>query len=276
MDGRAVLSKTKEDVAEAIKKEGIKPCLAIISVGDNPASKIYVQNKIRDCDQCGIKTRHYPFAEDTPQEYIINMIKSLNDHRGIDGIICQLPLPAGIDEEAVACAISPDKDVDGANPLSVGKLLRGNYDTITACTPLGIIALLNHYEIPVEGKNVVIVGRSNIVGRPMAALMISFGATVTVCNSKTHDLEQHTKNADILICAVGKQNFITEDMVKPGAIVIDVGINRGADGRLHGDVDFDAVSRKASYITPVPGGIGQTTRAGLLMNILDATMTRPR
>lgn len=239
--------------------------LAILSVGDDPASKIYVRNKIRACEQANIEVALHSFGANCTQEFLEYMIRDLNRCPDIDGILVQLPLPPQINEKRIMELIDPAKDVDGFHPYNMGRLMAGD-PAIVPCTPKGIMQLLATYDIPVEGKHVVIVGRSNIVGKPLAMLMLNADATVTICHSHTQNLAAHTRQADILVSAVGKPHFITADMVNPEAVVIDVGINR-VDGRLVGDVDFEAVSQVASYITPVPGGVGQMTVAALMDNM---------
>ena len=239
--------------------------LAIISIGDDPASKIYVRNKIRACEQANVEVALHSFGGNCTQEFLEYIIRDLNRCPDIDGILVQLPLPPQINEKRIMELIHPVKDVDGFHPYNMGRLAAGD-PAIVPCTPKGIMQLLRTYDITVEGKHVVIVGRSNIVGKPLAMLMLNADATVTICHSHTKDLPSLTKQADILVSAVGKPHFITADMVKDGAVVIDVGINR-VNGKLVGDVDFDAVSQVASYITSVPGGVGQMTVAALLDNM---------
>lgn len=239
--------------------------LAIVSVGDDPASKVYVRNKIKACDKAGINVVRFNYDANCAQCELVNVIRALNINPHIHGILVQLPLPPHIDSKRVLNLIDPNKDVDGFHPHNIGRLAVDQRHMIP-CTPKGIMHLLNTYGITVEGKHCVIVGRSNIVGKPLAMLMLNDNATVTICHSHTRDLTSLTKQADILVCAVGKPKFITADMVKPGAVVIDVGINR-VDGKLCGDVDFDAVSEVASYITPVPGGVGPMTVAALIDNM---------
>ncbi len=271
LDGKIVSAAIKDAVSkevETLKNNGIGVGLAVILVGDNPASKIYVANKKKACEAVGIKSFQYLLDESTTQDELIELIHSLNSKKDVNGILCQLPLPHHIDEQAVIAAISPDKDVDAFNNLNVGKILIGNYDFLP-CTPAGIIEILDYYGIEIEGKNCVVIGRSNIVGKPMAVLLMHRNGTVTICHSKTRNLADVTKNADILVSAVGKAGFLTEDMVKEGAVVIDVGMNREG-GKLCGDVCFDEVSKIAGYITPVPGGVGPMTISMLLKNTLTA------
>lgn len=239
--------------------------LAIISVGDDPASKIYVRNKIRACDQANVEVALHSIGENCTQEFLEYMIRDLNRCTDIDGILVQLPLPKHLNEKRILRLIAPEKDVDGFHPYNMGRLMAGD-PAMIPCTPKGIMQLLAAYDITVEGKHVVIVGRSNIVGKPLAMLMLNADATVTICHSHTRNLADLTRQADILVAAVGKPHFITADMVKPQAVVIDVGINR-MNGKLVGDVDFEAVSQVASYITPVPGGVGKMTVAALIDNM---------
>ena len=255
---------------DILKQQGITPCLAVIIVEGDPASRVYVNNKKRACEVCGIKSLEYALAGDVGEEELLALIDKLNNDSSVNGILCQLPVPKHIDEKKVIDAISPAKDVDGFSAENVGKIWLGDY-SISPCTPMGVIELLDYYKIDVQGKNCVVVGRSNIVGKPMAALLLERNATVTVCHSKTKDLASFTKNADIIVAAVGRAGFITADMVSEGAVVIDVGINRLSDGKLAGDVDFEAVKEKASYITPVPGGCGPMTIAVLMKNTIEAT-----
>lgn len=244
--------------------------LAIVSVGDDPASKVYVRNKIKACEKAGVTVEHLALNNDYPEKLLVRVIKGLNTDTSIDGILVQLPLPPHIDSKRILNLIDPNKDVDGFHPYNIGKLAVDDRHMIP-CTPKGIMWLLTTYGIPVSGKHCVIVGRSNIVGKPLAMLMLNDNATVTVCHSHTRKLADLTRQADILVAAVGKPHFITADMVKPGAVVIDVGINR-VDGKLVGDVDFDAVSEVASYITPVPGGVGQMTVAALIDNMREVNV----
>lgn len=258
---------------EEMKKQGIIPKLAVIMVGDDPASKIYVKNKSKAAEDIGVEYEEYILKEDIKQKELIDLIKKLNNDNTINGILLQSPIPKHLDIDEAFRTISEEKDVDGFNPINLGKLLL-NQDTFVSCTPYGIMKLFEHYNIDLEGKNVVIVGRSNIVGKPLIACCLNKNATVTVCHSKTKNIEEKTKNADILIVAIGKSKFITEDMVKTGAVVIDVGINRGEDKKITGDVDYENVSKKASYITPVPGGVGPMTIAMLMNNVIKATINQ--
>lgn len=274
IDGKLVSAITKEKIKSKIdefRKETkfCCPYLAVIVVGDNPASAVYVRNKIKACEEVGMDSRIFQYPEDVSEQEILYKIYHLNRSLLFDGILVQLPLPKHISEQRVASAISPTKDVDAFHPENVGKIFLGNYDFLP-CTPAGIIRLLDYYNVEISGKRCVVIGRSNIVGKPMAHLLLERNGTVTVCHSKTENLTEITKQADILVVAVGKPQFVTADMVKEGAVVIDVGINRGADGKLVGDVDFNSVSEVASYITPVPGGVGVMTVTMLLENTLKA------
>ncbi len=272
IDGKEVSVFIKKQVkteTEKLKEKGIVVSLAVIIVGNDPASRVYVNNKKKACEATGIVSYEYALPEETTQQELLELIEKLNADEKINGILCQLPLPSHIDEQKVIDTISPSKDVDCFHAVNVGKLWLGDYD-FASCTPMGVMLLLDYYNIDVTGKNCVIVGRSNIVGKPMASLLLEKSATVTVCHSKTQKLSEFTSNADILIAAVGRAKFIKADMVKEGAVVIDVGINRDENGKLCGDVDFDNVKEKASYITPVPGGCGPMTIAVLMKNTLVA------
>ncbi len=271
IDGKAVSSAVKERVADEIKilnSKGISVCLAVILVGNDPASQIYVANKKKACEALGIVSKEYVLPESTTQDELLNLINRLNNDSAVNGILCQLPLPRGLDEKTVIEAIDPAKDVDAFHPVNVGKIMIGDYDFLP-CTPAGIIEMLEYYNIDITGKECVVIGRSNIVGKPMAMLLLHKNGTVTICHSKTRNLTDITSKADILIAAVGKANFVTADMVKNGAVVIDVGMNRCC-GKLCGDVDFENVAKKAAYITPVPGGVGPMTIATLMQNTLTA------
>lgn len=259
---------TAAKVAE-LKNKGIEVSLAVIIVGDDPASKVYVNNKKKACEKLGITSYEYVLPESTTQEELMQTVKELNKRDDITGILCQLPLPAHLDGNAVIDAISPEKDVDCFSPTNVGLLNIGR-GRLSPCTPAGIMDMLEYKNISVAGKHCVVIGRSNIVGKPMSALLLAADATVTVCHSKTQSLKEITKTADILIAAVGRPKFVTADMVKDGAIVIDVGIHRTESGKLCGDVDFDSVEPRASYITPVPGGVGPMTIARLMRNTVTA------
>ena len=272
IDGKLVSSKIKENIKSKViefkEKHTFSPFLAVISVGNDPASVVYIRNKIKSAKEVGIYANVFHYPEDVSEREILYKIDELNNSRTYDGILVQLPLPKHISEKKVTSAISPKKDVDAFHPENVGKIFLGNYDFLP-CTPAGIIKLLEYYNVEISGSNCVVIGRSNIVGKPMAHLLLERNGTVTVCHSKTKNLAEITKQADILIVAVGKPQFVTADMVKEGAVVIDVGINR-VDGKIVGDVDFDSVSEVASYITPVPGGVGVMTVAMLLENTLKA------
>ncbi len=273
IDGKKVAEETRKEIAlrvEELKtKTGITPGLAAVLVGDDPASQIYVRNKRKACDKVGIYSEEYKLPETTTQKELINLIDQLNNHEKIHGILVQLPLPNHIDENVIIQSISPFKDVDGFHPENVGLLVSGKPRFIS-CTPYGIIKMLDYYNIDIKGKEAVVVGRSNIVGKPVSFLLLHRHATVTICHSRTKRLDEVTKRADILVAAIGKANMITADMVKEGAVVIDVGINRKEDGKLTGDVDFNGVSQKASYITPVPGGVGPMTITMLLWNTVES------
>lgn len=272
LDGKKVSQLTKDrlkEKVETLKQEGITPKLAVIMVGSDSASQIYVRNKSKACDYVGIEFEEHLLPEETKQEELLNLIEELNNKKEINGILLQSPIPRHLDINEAFRKISPEKDVDGFHPVNVGKLVLGQ-DTFISCTPFGIMKILEEYNIDIEGKNAVVIGRSNIVGKPMSQCLLNKNATVTICHSKTRNLPEITKNADILVAAIGKPCFVTEDMVKPGAVVIDVGINRMEDGKLKGDVDFDRVSQKTSYITPVPGGVGPMTIAMLMTNVVKA------
>lgn len=259
----------KEETLKLKESLGKVPGLAIILVGDNPASKIYVNSKIKGCSELGFESFAHFLPEDTSEERVLELIGELNEDERVNGILVQLPLPKHIDEKKVIDKIALNKDVDGFKPENLGLLMLGDKDSMQPCTPAGIMELLRAYSIELVGKDVVVVGRSNIVGKPMGSLLINEGATVTTCNSKTKDLKAKTSQADMVIMAIGQAKFLTEDMVKEGAIIVDVGINRTEDG-LFGDVDYDGVSKKAAYITPVPGGVGPMTVAMLFANTMKA------
>ncbi len=272
LDGKTLAKKIRKELkleVEELKQKGIIPKLAVIMVGDNSASQVYVRNKSRACEKVGIEFEEFLFDKDTLEEELINTIDNLNKDEKIHGILLQSPVPKHINIQKAFERISPSKDVDGFNAVNVGKLATGQ-DAFISCTPYGIVKILEEYGIETEGKNAVILGRSNIVGKPMIQCMLNKNATVTVCHSRTKNIEEITKNADILIAAIGKPKFVTENMVKTGAVVIDVGINRLEDGSLCGDVDFENLCEKASYITPVPGGVGPMTIAMLLNNVVKA------
>lgn len=272
IDGKKISADIRAELAEevkAMKAGGITPGLAVIIVGENPASKVYVRNKGRACEEIGVYSEIIEMPEETEQSVLLAKIAELNDRRDIHGILVQLPLPKHIDEAAVIAAISPEKDVDAFSEVNVGKIMIGNFDFLP-CTPAGVMELLRRSGVEIEGKHAVVVGRSNIVGKPQAMLLLHANATVTVCHSRTKNLAEVCRSADILVVAIGKADFITADMVKPGAVVIDVGMNRKADGKLTGDVDFAGVSEVAGAITPVPGGVGPMTITMLLKNTLTA------
>ncbi len=269
IDGKALAAKVKEQVRTEAAELRREAGLAVILVGENPASKVYVAGKEKDCAECGIRSFSHKLPEETTQEELLALIQTLNDDPAVDGILCQLPLPKHLDEEAVINAIRPDKDVDCFHPFNVGRMVIGE-PVFLPCTPAGVMEMLKEYEIPIQGKRCVVLGRSNIVGKPMSMLLTQADGTVTTCHSRTEDLAAITREADILVSAIGKTRFVTADMVKEGAVVIDVAMNRDENGKLCGDVDFAAVEPKASYITPVPGGVGPMTRAMLMRNILTA------
>lgn len=270
IDGKAISTDIKNELkaeVEKMKANGIYKCLAVIQVGDNPASTVYVRNKKKGCEFIGIESLSYELPESTTEKELIELVEKLNSDEKVSGILVQLPLPKHIDEDKIIKTIDPTKDVDGFHPQSVGALCIGQ-DGFVSCTPAGIIELLKRSNIEIAGKECVIVGRSNIVGKPMALLMLRENATVTVAHSRTADLKEVCKRADILIVAIGKSEFITKEYVKEGAVVIDVGINRDENNKLHGDVKFDEVEPLCSYITPVPGGVGPMTIAMLLKNCI--------
>lgn len=270
IDGKAVSLKVKEDVkneVSALKSKGIDIGLAVVIVGNNPASRVYVNNKKKACEFCGIESYEYALGEETTEEELLLLVEKLNNDDKINGILVQLPLPRQIDENAVINAISPDKDVDAFHPVNVGKIMIGDFSFLP-CTPAGVMELIASTGEAVEGKNCVVIGRSNIVGKPMSMLLLHKNGTVTICHSRTKNLAEICRSADILVAAVGKANFVTADMIKDGAIVIDVGMNRLPDGKLCGDVSYDECFEKAGYITPVPGGVGPMTIAMLMKNTL--------
>ena len=273
MDGKALAEKVKAQIREKASKLRRQPGLAVILVGDNPASQVYVRHKERDCAQCGIMCYDYHLPQDASQEDVLELVEKMNNYGAVDGILVQLPLPEQIDERVVLEAIAPDKDVDAFHPENMGRIMQGQA-YYKPCTPAGVMEILHEYGIDPAGKHCVVVGRSNIVGKPMAMLLLHENATVTICHSRTPDLKAQCRQADILVSAVGKTGLITADMVKPGAVVIDVAMNRNEAGKLCGDVDFAAVSQVASYITPVPGGVGPMTRAMLMENTYKAAKCR--
>ena len=271
IDGKAVAAAVKEEQKRRVDelKSAGKTCgLAVIIVGDDPASKVYVRNKMISCEQVGIESYSYELPEYTPEEKIISIINELNKNDKVNGILVQLPLPKHLDERKILKVIDPEKDVDGFSAYQMGKMVLGE-KCFPSCTPRGVMELLKYYDIPISGKNAVVIGRSNTVGKPMALMLLKENATVTICHSKTQNLAEITKNADILVVAIGRGRFVTEEMVKDGAVVIDVGMNR-VDGKLCGDVDFDNVKDKCSFITPVPGGVGPMTVAMLMKNTVDS------
>lgn len=269
IDGKAVSQKVKEDVRAEIERDGLKVGLAVVIVGNNQASRVYVNNKKKACEVCGIQSYEYALPEETPESELLDLVDTLNRDPNVNGILVQLPLPKQIDEEKIIARISPEKDVDAFHAVNVGKIMIGNYSFLP-CTPAGVMELIHSTGTDVSGKECVVIGRSNIVGKPMAMLLLHENATVTICHSRTKDLAEVCRRADILVSAVGKADFVTADMVKEGAVVIDVGMNRNAENKLCGDVKFDEVEPKASYITPVPGGVGPMTIAMLMKNTLMA------
>ncbi len=276
IDGKAVSLSVKDDIKEKtakLKEKGIVPTLAVIIVGNDPASRVYVNNKKKACEYIGFNSAEYVLDESVSQEELLELIEKLNSDSEVDGILCQLPLPKHIDENTVMNTISCQKDVDAFTPANVGKIMSGEYDMLP-CTPAGIMELISSTGEDISGKHAVVVGRSNIVGKPVAMLLLHANATVTMCHSKTENLKDICRQADILVAAVGKAKFITADMVKDGATVIDVGINRDENGKLCGDVDFVGVSEKSAYITPVPGGCGPMTIAMLMKNTYNAAVKR--
>ncbi len=271
IDGKVISAAVKERVKNevaALKEKGITTGLAVIIVGEDPASKVYVNNKKKACEALGIISEEYALPENTTQEELLSLIEELNKKESINGILCQLPLPKHLDETAVINAILPEKDVDAFHPINVGKIMQGDFDFVP-CTPAGVMEMLAFEGIEISGKTCIVIGRSNIVGKPMSMLLLHKNGTVTICHSRTKNLKEVCKNADILVAAVGRPNFVTADMVKDGAVVIDVGINR-VGGKLVGDVDFNDVCEKTSHITPVPGGVGPMTIAMLMQNTLTA------
>ncbi len=276
ISGSALAQTVRAEVAErtqALQTKGIQPGLTVVLVGEDPASQVYVRNKAIACEKAGIKSDVIRLSADTTQDQLLNLIQQLNHDDSVDGILVQLPLPAHLNEQLVIESINPSKDVDGFHISNVGALMTGQ-PLFRPCTPYGVMKMLEAEHVNLRGAEAVIVGASNIVGKPMAMMLLAAGATVTICNSKTRDLAAHTQRADILVVAVGRPNMITADMVKPGAVVIDVGINRLADGSLAGDVHFESVVNQASALTPVPGGVGPMTIAMLLVNTLEAAERR--
>ncbi|MBQ9097723.1 MAG: bifunctional methylenetetrahydrofolate dehydrogenase/methenyltetrahydrofolate cyclohydrolase FolD [Clostridia bacterium] len=264
----------KNQVAE-LKEKGINPGLAVVIVGDDPASRVYVNNKKKACEEIGIYSEEYALPAETSQAELLDLIKTLSDAKHISGILVQLPLPKHLDEKAVIAAIPPEKDVDAFHPVNVGKIMIGDFDFLP-CTPAGVMELIAESGIDPAGKECVVIGRSNIVGKPQAMLLLHKNATVTICHSKTVDLKSVCRRADILVAAVGKAKFVTADMIKPGAVVIDVGMNRDENGKLCGDVDFENVKEVAGAITPVPGGVGPMTIAMLMKNAVKAALIQKK
>lgn len=274
LSGKAVSQRIKDELKQEVlnlKANGINPGLAVIIVGDDPASRVYVNNKKKACEEIGIYSEEYALSADTSEEELLKLINTLNNKKDINGILVQLPVPKHINEETIINAIDPRKDVDAFHPVNVGKIMVGNFDFVP-CTPAGVMELIAESGIDVSGKECVVVGRSNIVGKPQAMLLLHKNGTVTICHSRTKDLKEKTKQADILVAAVGIPNFITGDMIKEGAVVIDVGINRVADKKLVGDVEFESAEKVASAITPVPGGVGPMTIAMLMKNTVKAAI----
>ncbi len=272
ISGKEVSAAKREELklrVAALKTKNIDIGLAVIIVGNNSASRVYVNNKKKGCEEIGVKSFEYALPENTTQEELLKLIDELNNDNRVDGILCQLPLPSHIDEQAVINSIDPKKDVDAFHPFNVGHIMIGDY-TFLPCTPAGIMEMLKYYNISVAGKKCVVIGRSNIVGKPMAMLLLKENGTVEICHSRTENLKDETLSADILVAAVGKAYFVTADMVKDGAVVIDVGMNRNEEGKLCGDVLYDDVEKKASFITPVPGGVGPMTITMLLENTVRA------
>ena len=276
IDGKQVAARCREELKQqvaALRARGIIPGLAVILVGEDPASQVYVRNKHRACEELGIHSEQYTLPADTDRQTLLDLIMELNGREEIDGILVQLPLPGHLDEKEILSAIDPAKDVDSFHPQNVGRLVIGDY-FFAPCTPSGILTLIDSAGVDLTGKECVVIGRSNIVGKPMALMLLHRNATVTVCHSKTRDLPSVTRRADVLISAVGKAGIVTADMVKPGAVVIDVGMNRNQAGKLCGDVDFESVSRVAGYLTPVPGGVGPMTITMLLRSTVLSAQNR--
>ena len=276
IDGKQVAARCREELKQqvaALRARGIIPGLAVILVGEDPASQVYVRNKHRACEELGIHSEQYTLSADTDRQTLLDLIMELNGREEIDGILVQLPLPGHLDEKEILSAIDPAKDVDSFHPQNVGRLVIGDY-FFAPCTPSGILTLIDSAGVDLTGKECVVIGRSNIVGKPMALMLLHRNATVTVCHSKTRELPSVTRRADVLISAVGKAGFVTADMVKPGAVVIDVGMNRNQAGKLCGDVDFESVSRVAGYLTPVPGGVGPMTITMLLRSTVLSAQNR--
>ena len=273
IDGKNLAKEIRESLkveANKLKEKGIIPHLSVIMVGDNDASKVYVRNKSKACEEIGIEFKEYLLPNDTKQEELISLIEKLNKDKNVNGILLQSPIPKPLNIQEAFNTIDPKKDVDGFNPYNVGNLCIGQ-DSFIPCTPYGIMKMFEKYNIEIDGRKVAIIGRSNIVGKPMAQCMLAKNATVTICHSRTRELKKELKDADIIISAAGKRNMVTEDMVKDGVVIIDVGMNRNDEGKLCGDVDFEKLKEKASYITPVPGGVGPMTIAMLMSNVIKAT-----
>lgn len=272
IDGKALAEKVREELAQRaaeLTAQGVQPCLAVILVGEDPASAVYVRNKVAGCEKAGFRSLKFTFAADVAPQVVFDKIAELNADATVHGILVQLPLPPQFDADQVLEAISPEKDVDGFHAENFGLLLQGR-KSFYPCTPWGVMKMLDSENVSLKGMEAVVIGRSNIVGKPMAVMLLSRGATVTVCHSQTRDLAFHTRRADIVVAAVGRAKFLTGDMIKPGAIVVDVGINRDADGKLCGDVDFDSAKDVAALITPVPGGVGPMTITMLLANTVES------
>ena len=277
IEGKVLAQQVKEQVkqqVEQLKQQGIEPCLAVILVGDNPASSVYVAGKEKDCNECGIRSMIHRLPEESTQQQVLDLLQTLSKDNTVHGILVQLPLPSHIDPQKVIEAIPPSKDVDGFTPVNVGKMMIGQ-PCFLPCTPAGCIEMIESTGVDIAGKNAVVLGRSNIVGKPAAILLAAKDATVTICHSKTKDLQEKCRQADILVCAIGKAGFVTKDMVKEGAIVVDVGINRNAEGKLCGDAAKE-VEEVAGYLTPVPGGVGLMTRAMLMKNTLVAAQQQAK
>ena len=272
IDGKSLAKKIRMELKEEVdklKKKNIYPKLAVIMVGDDKASKVYVKNKSKACEEIGIEYEEFLLDSNITMDELLNLIEELNERKDIHGILLQSPIPKHLDINKAFNKIDYKKDVDGFNPINVGKLVIGE-DSFISCTPYGVIKMLEEYGIEIEGKNAVVIGRSNIVGKPLAQCLLAKNATVTICHSRTKNIHQITNNADIIVAALGKPKYLKDSMVKDGAVVIDVGINRTDDGKIVGDVDFESVSKKASYITPVPGGVGPMTIAMLMNNVIKA------
>lgn len=272
IDGKSLAKKIRMELKEEVdklKKKNIYPKLAVIMVGDDKASKVYVKNKSKACEEIGIEYEEFLLDSNITMDELLNLIEELNERKDIHGILLQSPIPKHLDINKAFNKIDYKKDVDGFNPINVGKLVIGE-DSFISCTPYGVIKMLEEYGIEIEGKNAVVIGRSNIVGKPLAQCLLAKNATVTICHSRTKNIHQITNNADILVAALGRPKYVKDSMVKDGAVVIDVGINRNDDGKIVGDVDFESVSKKASYITPVPGGVGPMTIAMLMNNVIKA------